>query len=287
MIFRTLISKPTLTILILAAMALNSFGNEPSPASATTTADSANDTTATESTPSTSESSFRFRSKASVRDERKGHFYVAAFGGISYGGNTEDPEINITNPVGGLAGTQEINPFDEDNNGAVAGLKIGYETSGYQPSGIDFLVIRPALEVELMYAPQSLAGATNFLTAAAGNAGAATYSQDVEVFTVMLNPIARFQLFDRYTPYIGGGFGAALLDADAPTTTFAGANALGSGSDEEISLSLQAIAGFEVDIMHGFSIFTEYKFHYMRDLSFSYANTTLGTNAKFDYTDLT
>ena len=277
-------------IVLLAAIALpvSSVANEAGTGDAASTADGTTASAETETEAPASESGFRFRSKAAVRDERRGQFYVAGFGGISYSAETEDPELNISNPAGIIGGTQELS-LSGDGNKFVAGFKVGYETSGYQPEGVDFLVIRPALEIEFMYAPQSVSGSSTFIssTTPTTNIGTATYQQDMDIFTIMLNPIARFQLFDRYTPYVGGGFGAALLEADAPSGVFVGASTFGSGTDEEIALTLQAIAGFEVDIIHGISVFTEYKFHYMRDISFSYANTTLGASAKVDYTDMT
>jgi len=228
----------------------------------------------------------RFRSSAKTRDERKGQFYIAGFGGISDGADVEDPELQL-GPGAIVSNSQQLS-FDGEGQEVVAGVKIGYETSGYAPEGVEWLVIRPALEIEVMYAPQSLEGSSQILNGAAVF-GTATYSQDIDIFTVMLNPIARFQLFDIVTPYIGGGFGAALLEADAPTATVNGANLFGTGTDEEISLSLQAIAGIEVDIAYGISVFTEYKFNYIRDVSFSYGAIAplASPSSELDYVDIT
>jgi len=199
------------------------------------------------------------KGNAQLRDEKKtdGHFYVAAMGGVGFSQESDDGTIN----AGGASADISLVSGDAY---FVTG-KVGYESSGHQP--LDWLTLRPTLELEGMYFEQSNATFNSPI-------GNSTY--DLSAYTVTLNPLIRFELFERVTPYVGGGFGAAFVEASDGTTTAGGGSNLSSVDD--IAMALQAIAGIDVHIAAGFSVFAEYKFLYLSFMEFDFNSATLADN---------
>lgn len=204
------------------------------------------------------------KSNARLRGGEKattGRFYVGAFGGAGFAQDSGSASIQpgaVPVSVGG-------------GNAYFGGLKLGYETSGYQVS--DWLVIRPALELE-SYA--------NFAENTQATTAVGTVTHDLQVISITLNPLLRFEFVERVVPYVGGGFGGAFAEATGASTTIGGGGTL---SDQDaIALSLQAIAGLEFIIVEKFSIFAEYKYMYLGNMDFGFSNPAIGTLEYSNYT---
>jgi len=152
------------------------------------------------------------------------HNSAVAVGGFYLRGDIgysiwKDPEI--TDTVGG--GVSEN--FGEDSgNSLLAGVGVGYKFNKYLRSDVTF-DIRKAKNTR-SFAPCGtclLAGLPGFTTS---NFSSSTY-------TVLANAYVDLFEYRRFTPYIGGGIGAAYIDRSrlistgnpppqAPTDTFAG-----------------------------------------------------------------
>lgn len=201
---------------------------------------------------------------------------VAIFGGASIA-QEEDASIGS-----GPVANQTYHP--KDVIGGVGGIKIGYTwdpalNSNYVDEG--GVKLMPAIEAEAFYLGWDTDGSVN---AAPGGFPAGTRASttiDAAVFSI--NGLMKFEIFERFRPYIGMGIGFAYLNSSNGSLTAPPAG-LSNADDTDVVLAAQGIAGLEVCLTENWALFGEYKFLYLNDASFSYSTTPAGGyNEDYNY----
>ncbi len=170
-------------------------------------------------------------------------------GGGLFGNFHEDGE------VGGL-GTAK--PNAEFDNGWGGALTLGYGYSNNLRS-----------EVELSYGKNDLdkvSGGTN-------------PSGDVSKTSGMLNLLYDFPGLGRFTPYIGGGFGATNVSLDSGAT-FSGTRV--TSDDDDWTWAAQGIAGLGYQLTDNLGMFADYRYFKTGDAEF---RTSQNVNVESDFAE--
>jgi opacity protein-like surface antigen len=188
---------------------------------------------------------------ASIPDSDAG-FYVAAYGGANFAQHYGSQKIAENSPDFPRDFTHGTGT---DSIGAVGGAKFGYNFDSYQISG-DFR-LQPAVEIEAFYlgsySKQNYPDTDDYIA----NDFRARYNDAA----LMTNGIVRFKTGTLLTPYLGIGIGAEYLsntgvEVYAPEIP---AKA-GLSGDSSVVFATQFLAGVDVSIAKGWSVFTEYKY---------------------------
>lgn len=134
-------------------------------------------------------------------------FYIAGFGGVSL--SSDATFTGVSDPVAGVPGATGV-------AGTPLNVDVDYDTGftfggaiGYQLPFTYWNIFHPRLEVEVSYID-------NDVSVGAFNAGTQTFEGDQSTVLVYLNNYSdiKFSEDQRFVPYIGGGLGAAFLDAN-------------------------------------------------------------------------
>jgi outer membrane protein OmpA-like peptidoglycan-associated protein/outer membrane protein W len=170
-------------------------------------------------------------------------------GGGLFGNIHEDGDV-------GAVGTARSNV--EYDNGFGGALTLGY---GYTNN------LRS--EIELSYGQNdvdTVSGATN-------------PSGDVSKTSGMLNLLYDFPGMGRFTPYIGGGFGATNVALESGAT-FAGTRV--TTDDDEWTWAAQGIAGVGYQLTENLGMFADYRYFMTGDTEF---RTSQNVNVESDFTE--
>lgn len=134
-------------------------------------------------------------------------FYIAGFGGASFVSGslftgTSDPVAGVPGPTG-TAGTPLNVDVDYDTGFTIGGAV------GYQLPFTYWNIFHPRVEVEVSYID-------NGVSAGSFNGGTQTFEGDQSAVLVYFNNYTdlKFSEDQRFVPYVGGGLGAAFLDAN-------------------------------------------------------------------------
>jgi opacity protein-like surface antigen len=188
---------------------------------------------------------------ATISDSDAG-FYVAAYGGANFAQHYGSQKIAENSP--GFP-RDFTHGNGTDSIGAVGGAKFGYNFDSYEISG-NFR-LQPAVEIEAFYlgsySKQNYPETDDYLA----NNFRARYHDAA----LMTNGIVRFKTGTLMTPYLGIGIGAEYLSntgvevyaPDVPAKA-------GLSGDSSVVFATQFLAGCDISIAKGWSVFTEYKY---------------------------
>jgi len=177
-------------------------------------------------------------------------FYISGFGGGSF--LSDATFAGVSDPVVGIPGPTGV-------AGAPLSVALDYESSvffggslGYQLPFKYFNILHPRLEVEVSYLNADI-------ETGSFNGGAQTFSGDQDALLVYVNNYSDIVLSEnqRFTPYIGSGFGLAFVDSNVryfPAT--ATAPVFGVIGEDTAFASHTAI-GATYDLTGNVELFTE------------------------------
>lgn len=201
---------------------------------------------------------------AAEQTEARG-LYVGAFGGVGSGGSTDITQRGTMYFVEATGGPLVVNAAGRAGSEDVSffGGQVGYELQS--ASGV-----LPAFELE------GLRVDTGTRRATLDNSNVRLYEQsfdnsfstDATVF--LANLVVSFPTsFHGLTPYVGGGIGAANVDADNATSVQTdpvevGINHFNSGdSSSAWTFAAQAKAGARFSVTQNLYVFGEYRYLYL------------------------
>lgn len=175
-------------------------------------------------------------------------FYLGLQAGINAYTDFSDKNFNINGNDVRISANQDI--------GFVGGLKFGYVFG----TG----TVRPAVEADLYYNGIKQ-GFDAFLN---GRNTSVNGSSDLNTGAFMANFLLRF-CFNRFQPYLGGGIGGWVGQADNPTVTIGNRTFDLESSSSDSGFAWQLIAGADYYWTEKLSTFLEYKFLNYDDADFS------------------
>lgn len=185
--------------------------------------------------------------------------YVAMFGGANVAQGYHNSQTEVSTPLLPGGGATFNGGHSTNYVGGVGGLKVGYNFNSF--ALCDHLRLQPAVEVEGFYVGTKTGISYNPNVGGVPFHATLTGEQNNAVFSV--NGLLRLKTDTCFTPYIGGGVGAEYLNFSSSHASFSNP-AFGSGlsqrNADDVTLALQAIAGFDIEIAKHWSIFTEYKY---------------------------
>jgi opacity protein-like surface antigen len=170
-------------------------------------------------------------------------YYIAVFGGANFDTWYGDNRQTLTSTTGSTISSQDRIKSDW---GGAGGFKIGYN---YESFDAGFLRIQPAVEGEALYIGDD--ASSSFL------GGTSTISTNSAA--IFVNGIIRFKTGTIFTPYVGLGLGGEYLTTHEDLTGPGGFHATGIDTSDS-DFAGQALVGFDLQITHNISLFSEYKF---------------------------
>ena len=208
--------------------------------------------------------------------------YVGVFGG---GGSRSSSTVSQFGTVffpEAVGGPMAIDATGRTSSGGVGfvGAHLGYEWS-------HGAYLQPALEIEGFY----LAGNQQRATLANPTTRLEEHTFDntfpTRTTVLLANMVVGFRTqYENFTPYIGGGIGAANVSIKGATSTQiepaeAGINHFNASPDSSAwTFAAQAKAGARVALGHsGAYLFGEYRYLYIGDVNQSFGSTAYSTHA--------
>jgi hypothetical protein len=202
--------------------------------------------------------------------------YVGVFGGGGSRGSTGVSQFGTAFFAEAVGGPMAINATGQTGSGGVGfgGAHLGYEWSygAY---------LRPALEIEGFYLASNQQRAT--LVNPTDRLPEHTFDNTFPTRTTVLlaNMVVGFQTpYQNFTPYIGGGFGAARVSINGATSTQTdpaepGINHFNSNPDSSAwTFAAQAKAGARFALGDsGAYLFGEYRYLYVGDVGQVFGST--------------
>ncbi|MBB4315251.1 OmpA family protein [Roseospira marina] len=91
--------------------------------------------------------------------------------------------------------------------------------------------------------------------------GGADLDGDMSAWHAMVNALYEFDTGSGFTPYLGAGLGAAIVDIDARNDRTGQ-----SLTDSDVGFAYQAIVGFGYDVTDGLALTADYRFFHAPDL---------------------
>ena len=180
--------------------------------------------------------------------------YLSVFGGGNW---LDDTSFSIGAPT-------VSNDYD---TGFVFGGALGYDFGSlYGPVGV-------RLEGELSYRENDID------THSVGGAGLAGSSGDTSAFAGMVNVLLDFDTGTSFTPYVGGGIGAANVDFDDHSTTATGIVM----NDNDTRFAYQFIAGVGWEFSPSWVLDVQYRYFGVDNVKLTTTAAGGGVTSKIDY----
>lgn len=158
------------------------------------------------------------------------------------------PQSTSLNFSGAITASGNIN---YDDGAAILGM-AGYHFNDYLTG-----------EVELGYSSFGYNNISGSITGGALGTGSGSIGVNgnidalVGLANAIVTPLGRG---NEVIPYIGGGLGFASIDATIHSLTFGGTTVADNASDSETDFALDAIVGFDVPVVDGFSVGGRYQY---------------------------
>jgi opacity protein-like surface antigen len=209
----------------------------------------------------------------SAEQKQKVNVYLAAFGGSDFAQDYGNGQIKET----GFGTTFPFKGSGGSSVGGAGGVKAGYSFAPF-PSG-GSLALGGAVEVEAFYL-----GANPKLHSSYAPGDSFTLQGDLNNAAFMVNGVLRLETGTIFTPYVGAGVGGEYLDFTNPHSNeqAVGLETFAHGADD-LCFAVQGLAGFDIRVSNGWSLFTEYKFVAAIDPSFDFGSYTFpGNNGPYD-----
>lgn len=147
----------------------------------------------------------------------------------------------------GVNSLDEVEGVLTSSGGATTDFAVDFETGWAFGGAIGYHWDMLRLELELSYREND---ASDF-------DGADTTTGDVSQFAQMLNIVFDIPLGETVELSLGGGIGAAMVDAEITATTVLGSAIV---ADDDYVLAYQAIAGLSIDVGERTELFAEYRY---------------------------
>lgn len=177
--------------------------------------------------------------------------YVSFMGGYSLPTNAE------LESVAGIA-TPDLLDIELDD-GFLAGIAIGKTVGNFR------------FEFETTYRKNEI---DSYNLNVGGFTVTTTGDQEIDTLSLMANIFIDFEITDSTAFFIGGGVGAAYIDATvSATATDGGANTGSLVSDDTWVMAYQGMAGFSYELNRHTKLFVQYRLFTTDDPSF--ANSTV------------
>jgi opacity protein-like surface antigen len=209
----------------------------------------------------------------SAEYREKINVYLAAYGGSDFEQDYGNGKIKET----GFGATFLFDGRDGSSVGGAGGIKAGYRFTPFSSGGN--LALAGAVEVEAFYL-----GANPKLRSSYGPGDNFTLQGDLNNAAFMVNGVLSLKTGTRFTPYAGIGIGAEYLTFSNPHSYEDGVGLeTFSHSASDLCFAVQGLAGFDIEVYHGWSFFTEYKFIAAIDPSLDFGDYTFpGNNGPYD-----
>jgi opacity protein-like surface antigen len=207
--------------------------------------------------------------------------YIGVFGGGGYGGSTDVTQR-------GTAFFLEIagGPLAVDAKGSAGGKGVGFVGGqiGYEFAYNSLML--PAFELEGFYLDSGTRNATVDSPHTRLDEHTFRNTLPMDNAVILANMVLSFPTqYPGVTPYIGGGFGAALVSVDGADSLQinppeAGVNHFNSGPDASAwTFATQAKAGVRVAISSNAYIFGEYRYLYIGSSELTFGSTVFPGHA--------
>lgn len=216
-------------------------------------------------------------------------FYIGAFGGELFSNSTKITQTGtafFTEAEGGPLAVDARGRTKRKSTG-FGGVQIGYEWAQCPISlGCSNWSLTPAAEIEALFYRHSKRGHLINPTARLPEHDFLdTFHLNVGVYLV--NGVITFNNcgWNKLSPYIGGGIGAANIsirkaDSLQVAPVEAGVNHFNSDrSDTAWTFAVQAKAGLRYNICERFHVFAEYRFLYLDSSRYIFGSTNYPTHA--------
>jgi opacity protein-like surface antigen len=204
--------------------------------------------------------------------------YFGVFGGTgsSMGSSVQQVGTVITSSPRVPDINVNANGFNGSARASVAGLKLGYEWSGWSSMNSKW-ILRPAAELEGIYLNSTSDSVLDITPYALGTQ---YVSLPLSAKIVLANAVLSIKtpFSDIFIPYIGGGVGGAWLfvrGSNSTNPSEPGINHFNSNPDASSSaLAMQAKAGIRGQINRNLAIFMEYRYLSIQSSSYTFGATS-------------
>lgn len=190
-------------------------------------------------------------------------FYVALEAGATFDQTADAKYIQTstnTNPSFSTAATK----YGQNSSsvGGLGGLKFGYYFDSFSV-GDEPLRLQYAIEEDIYYLHHSFDSAQTISTGT--NVGRMHQThEDFNNVAFMTNGILRLKTGNFFTPYVGVGVGVEYISNDNVSLTNLNGPTVGQirneTEDDTVAFAAQGIAGFDLEIVKHWVLFTEYKY---------------------------
>lgn len=214
-----------------------------------------------------------------------GNFYIGAFGGGGSSDKFNNSQFGTAFFPEFAGGPLAVNAFGQTNSRStwLAGAQVGYKAQEIEVN--QQWTLGPAIELEGYYlGNNSFTGdLTNDTTRLPEHDFAVTYPMKRSVF--LANAVISLDnICVRFHPYVGAGFGGAIVkiagaDAAQIAPPELGINHYNSNtSDTAPTFAGQVKAGLSYDINKYVSLFAEYRWLYLSSTHFAFGSTVYPTH---------
>jgi opacity protein-like surface antigen len=191
---------------------------------------------------------------AAAASDSDAGFYIAIEGGANFAQSYDRKEVRTESANGPAPGATSYYGHGSDSLGAVGGLRVGYDFASL-PLGGRFR-LQPAVELESYYL-------NSYSKETSQSDGSNSYFHRTEFndAAFLANGILRLKTGTLFTPYCGVGIGGEYVSNDHNRiTNLADGDKYNQTNNDDLDFAVQALAGFDVEVAKGWSLFAEYKY---------------------------